>query len=390
MRRPYPYPGGKSGAPAAEMWGRLGDVPCFVDPFAGSFSLVLERPHGHRRTAEICGDLDCHIVNLWRSIVADPEGVAAWCSWPVSEADLHARHLWLLRRTPALRHRILHDPDYCDVRMAGWWCWGLCQWIGEGWCRHPSLPLWRQLLLDWWGWPGPAFRPSVGRRRPHIHRGGQGVLRGFGHGRGGFAADSRRGILKKTKVYDSSRGVLSQNTRAYHGGQGVMRPLVARTSYGLESSLRGVLRPTAVLGAWLEELRDRMRDVRLLCRDFEGTLRESMTTKRYSLVGVALDPPYTPSRRRRGLYNHDKGDIALRAREWAIGNGESDRYRIALFGLAGEHQMPEGWRSWRWTRRSGLSKGEVEEEIWFSPNCLCPVEHGPLFRDDETTRREME
>jgi hypothetical protein len=26
------------------------------------------------------------------------------------------------------------DPDYYDAKVAGWWVWGLCQWIGSGWC----------------------------------------------------------------------------------------------------------------------------------------------------------------------------------------------------------------------------------------------------------------
>jgi hypothetical protein len=26
------------------------------------------------------------------------------------------------------------DPDYFDAKIAGWWCWGACAWIGTGWC----------------------------------------------------------------------------------------------------------------------------------------------------------------------------------------------------------------------------------------------------------------
>jgi hypothetical protein len=26
------------------------------------------------------------------------------------------------------------DPDYCNAKIAGWWCWGICCWFGNGWC----------------------------------------------------------------------------------------------------------------------------------------------------------------------------------------------------------------------------------------------------------------
>ncbi len=28
------------------------------------------------------------------------------------------------------------DPFFYDPQVAGWWVWGLCSWIGSGWCAQ--------------------------------------------------------------------------------------------------------------------------------------------------------------------------------------------------------------------------------------------------------------
>ena len=50
-----------------------------------------------------------------------------------NQADLHARH-WSLVQAAEHRERMRAEPEYHDVKFAGWWVWGLCQWIGSGWC----------------------------------------------------------------------------------------------------------------------------------------------------------------------------------------------------------------------------------------------------------------
>jgi hypothetical protein len=49
--------------------------------------------------------------------------------------------LWLVKNEDFIE-RMKSDPDYYDVKVAGWWVWGLCQWIGRGWCSKPE---WKQL-----------------------------------------------------------------------------------------------------------------------------------------------------------------------------------------------------------------------------------------------------
>jgi hypothetical protein len=59
--------------------------------------------------------------------------VAEHADWPVNEADLHARHRWLVAQDE-FRRRMKREPKFFDAQVAGWWVWGLCQWIGGGWC----------------------------------------------------------------------------------------------------------------------------------------------------------------------------------------------------------------------------------------------------------------
>jgi hypothetical protein len=140
LRAPFPWFGGKRRI-SPLVWERFGPVANYVEPFFGSGAVLLGRPDAHRRAdtgfwpIETVNDLDGYVSNFWRALSLDPEAVAHWADWPVNEADLHARHDWLLGRAE-FRERMHHDADFYDVKIAGWWVWGLCQWIGSGWCAE--------------------------------------------------------------------------------------------------------------------------------------------------------------------------------------------------------------------------------------------------------------
>ncbi len=132
LRAPFPWFGGKSRV-ASLVWQRFGDVPNYVEPFAGSLAVLLGRPTAPR--IETVNDLDCYVANFWRAVAADPEAVARWADWPVNEADLHARHKWLVTRKE-WRERMKTDPDHYDARVAGWWLWGIgCTANSASWLR---------------------------------------------------------------------------------------------------------------------------------------------------------------------------------------------------------------------------------------------------------------
>lgn len=154
---PFPWFGGKSRV-ASIVWERFGDVRNYVEPFFGSGAVLLNRPH--QPQIETVNDLDCYLANFWRALQAAPEDVAHWANWPVNEADLHARHDWLIAQDD-FRHRMHHDADYYDAQVAGWWVWGISQWIGSGWCDSRY-------------WTGGTNLPQ---QRPHLSDPGGGIHR---------------------------------------------------------------------------------------------------------------------------------------------------------------------------------------------------------------------
>lgn len=131
MIAPFPYFGGKRSI-AAEVWERLGSPTQYIEPFCGSAAVLLAAPKP--AALEVICDGSGFIANFWRAVKHQPGTVAEWADYPVSHIDLGARHQWLM----AQRERIgveLHDPDWPgDAKVAGWWLWGQCCWIGTGWC----------------------------------------------------------------------------------------------------------------------------------------------------------------------------------------------------------------------------------------------------------------
>lgn len=131
LKAPFPWYGGKSRV-ADIVWQRFGNVPNYVEPFFGSGAVLLGRPH--KPGIETVNDKDGFVCNAWRAIASDPDGVAEHADWPVNENDLHARHYWLVQQRETLTARLEGDPDFCDVKIAGWWLWGMACWIGGGFC----------------------------------------------------------------------------------------------------------------------------------------------------------------------------------------------------------------------------------------------------------------
>ncbi|HRE87523.1 MAG TPA: DNA adenine methylase [Myxococcota bacterium] len=142
LTAPFPWFGGKSRA-AHLIWAALGDVGTYCEPFAGSLATLLARPRV--RGVETVNDLDGYLVNFWRAVRAVPAEVAKYAEGPASELDLGARHRWLVDTGRARIEALRTDPDFYDAKVAGWWVWGLCLWIGGGWCvsggsQMPATP----------------------------------------------------------------------------------------------------------------------------------------------------------------------------------------------------------------------------------------------------------
>jgi len=370
LRSPYPYPGGKSRV-AHLVWDRLGDVSYFVEPFFGSGAVLLARPH--RGCAETVNDADCQIANFWRAIRDAPKEVALAADWPINEADLIARHSDLHSRAEALRHKVLADPRYNDPQIAGWWVWGLCQWIGSGWCSDHLVR--SRPLLDRGG-RGIHSRQRTSRREA-------GALRKPRNNRAKLGIPEQADILRTTRA---AKGV-HKKPRVMHQGNGILSNRGAGGQTGVNRSRIHL----DALVSWLEDLQARLRRVRVLCGDFERTLTPGTTIGRWASTGVFLDPPYDPSRRRAHLYNHDESDVAARVRAWCAARGDHPQMRICLCGLEGEHSVLEelGWSVVNWTRQTGsASSSTMREAMWFSPHCLSPTapQQLPLFDEQADGR----
>lgn len=215
LAAPFPYFGGKALA-AEAVWSAFGPIENYVEPFCGSAAMLLSAPEGKR--VETVNDADGFIANFWRSVAADAEAVAKWADWPVVEADLEARHAWLVNRADRLRWQ-LEDPDFYDPKVAGWWCWGACNWIGSGWCSGS----------------GPHLLSGVrlvdSRQLPHLGDAGRGINRKLPHlsaGQGNrgayirewFAALQARMRDVRVACGDWAR-VVSDSVTVRHGTTGV-------------------------------------------------------------------------------------------------------------------------------------------------------------------------
>ena len=361
LRAPFPWFGGKSRV-ADVVWRAFGDTANYVEPFAGSLAVLLARPTPAR--IETVNDRDCHLANFWRACQSAPDEVARHCDWPVNEADLESRHRWLVNQVE-FRERMKADPEYFDAKIAGWWVWGLCSWIGSGWClekdRAPadSAPgqrgEGRAPEDDDRGAIGTAGQ-GVHRQIPHLGTAGQGVHRKIPH------------------LGDAGQGVHRQIPHLGDAGRGVHRKIPHLGDAGRLDALAGVF----------GELAARLRRVRVCCGDWTRCLGDSVTW-RHGTTAVFLDPPYDD-----GAIDYAAGGrgVAAEVAQWCREHGDDKRLRIALCGYEGDHAMPATWAVHAWkahggfgSQRSGDPNGNPHRErVWFSPGCLPVVAaQGSLF-----------
>lgn len=229
LKAPFPWFGGKQKI-ASIVWSAIGDVPNYVEPFFGSGAVLLSRPH--RPGIETVNDLDGFVANFWRALKHDPDAVADHADWPVNETDLHARHYWLVTTGAQTLLRIQQDPDAYDAKIAGWWVWGLCAWIGGGWCSGKGP--W-QAAPDGWQKKDVSTEQGIKRKLPHLGCAGQGINRKTHEGRRAFICN------------------------------------------------------------WFNELSDRLRGVRVAQGDWSRVCGPSVTTT-LGTTGIFFDPPYASDR----------------------------------------------------------------------------------------------
>jgi len=318
LAAPFPWFGGKALA-CDVVWSAFGEVDNYVEPFAGSAAMLLGAPDGKR--VETINDADGFVANFWRAVSRDADAVADAADWPCNEVDLFARHSWLVRQASGLTDRLHGDPDYFDAKIAGWWCWGACNWIGSGWCSGNGP------------WVHDGERIIDSRQLPHLSA-GQGINRKLPH------------------LGDAGKGINRKLPHLGNAGRGQF------------------------IREWFDALQARLRDVRVTCGDWSRVVKDSVTT-RHGLTAVFLDPPYT-----KGEMDYSAGgvggELATDVRRWCEANGDNKRLRIVLCGHAGEHDelLARGWFTQKWTARKGYAltddavQNSASETIWCSPHCI--------------------
>jgi len=305
LRAPFPYFGGKRTI-AETVWRAFGRPKQYIEPFCGSAAVLLSAPEP--ASLEVIGDANGFIANFWRATVAQPEEVARWADYPVSHVDLGARHVWMMGE----RDRVgaeLQDPNWPgDAKLAGWWLWGQCSWIGSGWCE----------------WTGQV---------PHVGNAGRGIQ---ATGQVPHVGNAGRGIQATGKVphvSDAGRGPDLWTS----SGHVAMR--------------------------WLRELADRMERVRVVHGAWDRCLNSHYGG---ADTAVFLDPPYKAFEK---LYGAGEALVAAEAEAWARENAS---LRVALCGHRGDYELDgwvqHNWDRCRMTYAG--NKTSAEECIWFSPACL--------------------
>jgi site-specific DNA-adenine methylase len=326
LAAPFPYFGGKANA-CETVWQAFGIVDNYVEPFAGSAAMLLGAPDGKR--VETLNDADGFVANFWRAVSHDPEAVANAADWPTNEADLFARHSWLIRQRDGLLESLHADPEFYDAKIAGWWCWGACNWIGSGWCSGTGP------------WVHDGEKLVDNRQLPHLSAG--------------------RGINRQLPHLSAGRGINRKLPHLGDAGQGDQHP---RSAY---------------IHEWMSRLHTRLRAVRVTCGDWQRVVKDSVTT-RHGLTGLFLDPPYAKGSMDYGAGGMGLG-IAEDVRAWCKANGQNKALRLVLCGHAGEHDdlLQHGWQARKWTARKGYAltdeavENSASETVWCSPHCMPEI-----------------
>ena len=341
------------------IWKIFGKVSVYVDPFCGSLSVPLNAPYKLRRAT--INDKDALLANFWRALQKEPEAVAKWAEYPAMHIDLMARREWLRQQWPVAIQAMHIDPDWYDVRMAGWWCWMVSNAIDMGRMAYPTEKMTKNynaamkaaqgFVLDWENENIRSHFPDIeGQKkdRPHV--------------------SGSIGVMSKTRKVGSG-----QWPHAY-GDKGVMA----------NKSRNNLLE-------WMYELAARIEHYIVLCKEWHEIVssRTVLNTvpSESSYSALFLDPPYDlgEDERESNLYSVDDTNIAAAVRQWLFTPQERDgikpwyhpRLRIILCAYEGDHapipdstvyqwEQPDGY----YVQRTSLKSWDKREILICNPACV--------------------
>ena len=253
------------------------------------------------------------------------------------------------------------DPDWYDVRMAGWWCWMVSNAIDMGRMAYPTEKMTKNynaamkaaqgFVLDWENENIRSHFPDIeGQKkdRPHV--------------------SGSIGVMSKTRKVGSG-----QWPHAY-GDKGVMA----------NKSRNNLLE-------WMYELAARIEHYIVLCKEWHEIVssRTVLNTvpSESSYSALFLDPPYDlgEDERESNLYSVDDTNIAAAVRQWLFTPQERDgikpwyhpRLRIILCAYEGDHapipdstvyqwEQPDGY----YVQRTSLKSWDKREILICNPACV--------------------
>lgn len=293
---------------ANTVWKYFGQTDAYVEPFCGSAAVLLTSPYTHKY--EAMNDVDCHIVNVFRSLRYKREETIQACYWPRTELDLHMRHDYLVLNKQRLSELLLSDVKACNPELAGWWIWGRNMWIGAKWC----------------------------------------------------------GIGGKCKPTDRNQGILTLRRKPTNRNRGFLTKPTAH-SLGIINKESDRLSTITEL---ITKVSNRLIDTNILYQDFSRVLTPSYTTN-FGVTAVFMDPPYKDSIDY-GIYSMEDALVWTRARDWFLKHMDDPLYRIILCGQDDDWpDVPDSVRIHTWTRTSGMTKDKSKnktEKLYISKHCL--------------------
>jgi len=372
LKAPFPYFGGKATV-ADVVWQALGQPKHYIEPFAGSCAVLLNRPdYNPSKHMETICDKDGYVANVWRSLQMEPDAVAKVCDWPVNHADLNARRWYLLKNAELLQN-LCGDPEWHDVKMAGYWIWAASCWIGSGLTRPLAIPditnakgVHKTGFYDANRYPDRTANSQAGinsqipGRRPQI--------------------SNDNSINSQIPLLNHETGVCRRPCFGASGAHGVHKiTLVDDTE-----PLLDVRDPyTPGLYQWFRQLSERLRRVRVVCGDWSRVCGGDWQDDR-GTCAMFFDPPYSSEAGRDpSIYHEESLTAANEVREWCRARGDRKTYRLVLAGYYEEHESlkDDGWTVHRWSAHGGFAnkakdktkcKGEEnrhKEALFFSPHC---------------------
>jgi len=264
-------------------------------------------------------DVDCYIVNFFRTLKNEPFRLAKEVMYcSVAQAEMRARHYELTAKRSLITSKIQGDPEYYNLKYAAWWVYTLSAWIAGHFTENKGV--WTSI--------------------------------------NGFWCFDDKGI-GEYHVYNQAPQLTSRN--------GIVK-------YFNESYIENVID----IYKMMLDYRDMLVPARIICSDWKDAVRDAILRNDKS-VGIFLDPPYDQRLLEEALYIKH-GTVSSEVRDWAVENG--NKYRIALCGYEGEHEMPPDWEVYAWTATGGYSNmggrntNRFRERIWFSPQCIKVKEIG--------------